>query len=75
MSPDAGTPMVRGTVRWFNAAKRFGFIAPADGGADVFVHRSDIEDFASKGMPDAHPVEYELRTGERGPQAFHVRAI
>lgn len=52
--------MTTGTVKWFNAQKGFGFIAPDDGGTDVFVHISAVERAGLTGLPDGQKVEFEL---------------
>jgi CspA family cold shock protein len=52
--------MTTGTVKWFNAQKGFGFIAPDDGGTDVFVHISAVERAGLAGLPDGQKVEFEL---------------
>lgn len=67
--------MAHGTVKWFNGAKGFGFIAPADGGADLFVHQSQIQDYESHGMPDQQRVEFEIGDGRNGPQATGVKVL
>ena len=67
--------MAQGTVKWFNETKGFGFIAPADGSADVFVHYSSISGTGFKTLADGQAVEYTVTAGQKGPQATDVRAI
>ena len=64
--------MATGTVKWFNEAKGFGFIAPSDGGADVFLHFSAIEGTGFKTVAEGQPVTYEVENGPKGPQASKV---
>ncbi len=66
--------MAAGTVRWFDAEKGFGFIEPQEGGDDVFVHFSAIEDTGGfRSLDEGQPVEYDATEGPRGPQADRVR--
>lgn len=58
--------MPTGTVKWFNSTKGFGFIAPDEGGKDVFVHISAVERAGLKGLNDNQKVGYELQTGRDG---------
>ena len=58
--------MSTGTVKWFNATKRFGFIQPSDGGKDVFVHISAVERAGMDGLNEGQKVSYELEQGQRG---------
>lgn len=58
--------MPTGTVKWFNTTKGFGFIAPDDGGKDVFVHISAVERAGLKGLNDNQKVSYELLSGRDG---------
>lgn len=58
--------MPTGTVKWFNTQKGFGFIAPDDGGKDVFVHISAVERAGLTGLADNTKVAYELRDGKDG---------
>ncbi len=67
--------MAQGTVKWFNAEKGYGFIAPEDGSADLFVHYSSIEGNGFKSLEENQRVEFELGEGQKGPQAQDVRAI
>ena len=57
--------MPQGTVKWFNPTKGFGFIAPFDGGKDVFVHISAVERSGLTGLKDGEKVSFELETDER----------
>ncbi|MGR6964667.1 cold-shock protein [Geodermatophilus sp. URMC 61] len=68
--------MPQGTVKWFNAEKGFGFIEPADGGRDVFVHFSAIADEGGfRTLDEGQQVEFEASEGQRGPQADSVRPV
>ena len=66
--------MARGTVKWFNDQKGFGFITPDDGGADLFVHFSAIQAEGFKTLSEGQAVEYEETQGQKGPQASNVTA-
>ena len=63
--------MEKGTVKWFNAEKGFGFIE-AEGGDDVFVHFSAITGDGFKSLEEGQAVEFEIVEGNRGPQAANV---
>jgi CspA family cold shock protein len=67
--------MAQGTVKWFNSEKGFGFIAPDDGGADVFVHFSAIQADGYRSLDENQRVEFEVTQGQKGPQAESVRAL
>lgn len=58
--------MPSGTVKWFNTTKGFGFIAPDEGGSDVFVHISAVEQAGMTGLADDQKVDYELIEGRDG---------
>jgi cold shock protein len=67
--------MAQGTVKWFNADKGYGFIAPDDGTSDVFVHHSAIEADGFRSLQDNQRVKYTVTQGAKGPQAEQVRPI
>ena len=67
--------MAQGTVKWFNADKGYGFIAPDDSTPDVFVHHSAIETDGYRSLQDNQRVEYTTVRGDKGPQAEHVRPL
>ena len=67
--------MAQGTVKWFNSDKGFGFIAPDDGTADVFVHYSAIETNGYRSLEENQKVEYTVTQGAKGPQASQVHAV
>jgi len=62
---------LKGTVKWFNNAKGYGFIG-RDGGADVFVHYSAISAEGYKSLQEGDQVEFEIAQGPKGPQAANV---
>jgi CspA family cold shock protein len=61
--------MATGTVKWFNTTKGFGFIAPDDGGNDVFVHISAVEKAGLTGLRDEQKIQYEMIEGRDGRQS------
>ena len=63
-----------GTVKWFNETKGFGFIEQ-DEGPDVFAHYSEINAGGFKTLAEGQKVEFELKDGERGPQAVNIVAL
>ncbi|SFE14686.1 cold shock protein (beta-ribbon, CspA family) [Actinopolyspora alba] len=67
--------MTQGTVKWFNSEKGFGFIAPDEGGPDVFVHYSAIDASGFRTLEENQQVDYESSQGSKGPQADVVRAL
>ena len=64
--------MARGTVKWFNDQKGYGFITPEDGSKDLFVHHSEIRGEGFKSLRDGQSVEFEVAQGPKGPQATNV---
>ncbi len=67
--------MTKGTVKWFNVQKGYGFITPEDGGEDIFVHHTNIEMEGFRKLYNGQEVEYEVGEGEKGPQANNVRPL
>src|SRR5690606_1375715 len=67
--------MQYGTVKWFNDAKGFGFIAPEDGSADVFVHYSAIDAKGFRSLQEGQRVQYEVTQGPKGAQAAGVQPV
>jgi CspA family cold shock protein len=67
--------MARGVVKWFDAAKGFGFVKPDDGGEDVFVHYSEVQTEGYKTLDAGQQVEFDVGQGKKGPQATNVRPI
>ncbi|MEL7343369.1 MAG: cold-shock protein [Pseudomonadota bacterium] len=68
--------MPTGTVKWFNTTKGFGFIAPDEGGKDVFVHISAVEQAGMTGLADDQKVGFELTEGRDGRQmATDLKAL
>ena len=64
--------MATGTVKWFNAAKGYGFITPDEGTKDLFVHHSNIVSEGYRSLAEGARVEYEAREGTKGPEATNV---
>lgn len=64
--------MAKGTVKFFNSGKGFGFITPEAGGKDVFVH---VKDLGGATLAEGTKVEFEVVQGQKGPQASNVRVV
>ncbi len=64
---------MQGTVKWFNDTKGFGFITPADGTPDVFVHHTAIQADGYRSLNEGDTVEFDVTQGEKGPKAMNVR--
>ncbi|MGX5695953.1 cold-shock protein [Agromyces soli] len=67
--------MATGIVKWFNAEKGFGFIAPDDGSGDVFAHFSAIAGSGFRELSENQKVEFDIEQGQKGPQAANIRAL
>ncbi|RYE53436.1 MAG: cold-shock protein, partial [Hyphomicrobiales bacterium] len=64
-----------GTVKWFNADKGFGFIAPDDGSEDVFAHFSAIQSNGYRSLDENQKVEFDVEQGQKGLQAANIRPL
>ena len=64
--------MRTGTVKWFNESKGYGFVAPQDGGEDVFVHYSSIQGSGFKTLIEGQQADFDVERGPRGLQAVNV---
>jgi CspA family cold shock protein len=67
--------MATGRVKWFNADKGYGFIAPDDGAADVFAHNSAIQSTGFRSLEENQKVDFEIVPGNKGPQAENIRPL
>lgn len=66
---------LNGTVKWFSRVKGYGFIAPDDGGKEIFVHFSGIEGEGYRNLEEGQKVTYTVEETPKGPQAVSVRAV
>lgn len=66
---------VKGTVKWFNDQKGFGFIAPENGSKDVFVHHSAIMSAGFRSLTEGDHVEFSIEQGPKGPSAANVQRV
>lgn len=66
---------IKGTIKWFNESKGFGFITPDEGSKDVFVHFLAIQDEGFKTLAEGQCVEFEIQDGQKGPSAANVISI
>jgi cold shock protein len=67
--------MATGTVKWFSDPKGYGFITPAEGGKDLFIHHSNIVGDGYKSLPEGTKVNFEQREGTKGVEAYDVSVI
>ena len=67
--------VARGTVKWFNGDKGYGFITPDEGGEDLFVHYSGIAGSGFRSLEEGQRVSYEPTRGRKGEQAENVRRV
>ena len=67
--------MARGTVKWFDGEKGYGFITPEDGGKDLFVHFSNIAGSGFRSLDEGQQVQFEVGEGRKGPEATDVQAV
>ena len=74
-SADRTTVEEIGTVKWYNANKGFGFIAPDRGGKDIFVHASVLERSGIMGLAEAQRVAVDVADGQKGPEAVGLRVV
>jgi CspA family cold shock protein len=67
--------MQTGTVKWFNDARGFGFIAPDDGDEDLFAHFSEVKSGGFKSLGDGQKVSFEVKQGPKGKQAANIQPL
>ena len=66
---------MKGTVKWFNDAKGYGFIAPDDGSKDVFCHHTAIQAEGFRSLAEGQKVQFDTEQGQKGPQAANVKPV
>ena len=66
---------MKGTVKWFNSEKGYGFITPEDGSKDLFVHHSGIQMDGYKTLNENQQVEFETMSSDKGPKATNVKPL
>lgn len=70
------TAMQTGTVKWFDDGKGYGFITPDAGGKDLFAHFSEIQSAGGfRSLAENQKVEFEVKQGQKGPQASNIRGL
>jgi len=67
--------MPTGTVKWFSEEKGYGFITPEGGGKDLFAHHTAIQMSGFKTLKEGQRVEFEVRDGQKGPQAANIKPL
>ena len=67
--------MAKGTVKWFNDAKGFGFITPDDGSKDLFAHHSSIQMSGFKSLKENQAVQFDVVNGPKGPAASNIKPV
>jgi len=67
--------MAQGTVKWFNAEKGYGFITPDEGGPDLFVHHTAIQENGFRALQENQRVNFDIAQGQKGPQATNVTKL
>jgi cold shock protein len=75
MTTQNSQPSQTGTVKWFSEAKGYGFIAPDGGGEDLFAHFRDIAGAGFKTLGQGQRVQFEVKQGQKGPQAANIRLL
>jgi cold shock protein len=73
--PSKETVVAKGTVKWFNSEKGFGFIEQEGGGPDVFAHYSNIAAQGFRELQEGQNVEFDVTQGQKGPQAENIRPV
>jgi CspA family cold shock protein len=67
--------MIKGTVKFFNATRGYGFISPEDGSKDIFVHISAVERSGLNGLQEGQKVEFDVQPDARGPKAINLTEL